>query len=129
MLKLKNLGTFNHIEVDENKNSSFFFMALDVSLREFVCMRRVIGLDGTFLKSTCKGTLLVTTYQDGNYNCYPIVWGVVDLERDESWTWFLTQLKVAIGEPDDLVFISNIHPSIQKEVTTVFLQATYDACY
>ena len=92
-------------------------------------MRRVIGLDGTFLKSTCKGTLLVATCQDGNYNCYPIAWGVVDSERDESWTWFLTQLKVAIGEPDGLVFISDRHPSIQKGVATIFLRATYGACY
>ena len=79
-------------------------------------MQRVIGLDGTFLKSTCKGTLLVTTCQDGNYNCYPIAWGVVDSERDESWTWFLTQLKVIIGEPDG-------------GVATIFPQATYGACY
>ena len=59
-------------------------MALDVAIREFVCMQRMIGLDGTFLKSTWKGMLLVATFQDGNYNFYPISWGVVDSERDES---------------------------------------------
>lgn len=53
-------------------------MALGVSMRGFACMQRVIDLDDTFLKSTYKGTLLVTTYQDGNYNCYPIAWGIVD---------------------------------------------------
>ena len=110
------------------RNSSFF-MALGVSIRGFACMRRVIGFDGTFLKSTCKGTLLVTTCQDGNYNSNPIVWGVIDSERDDSWIWFLTQLKVTIGEPDSLVFISDKHPSIQKGVATVFLWETNDACY
>ena len=92
-------------------------------------MQRVISLDGTFLKSTCKGTLLVATCQDGNYNYYPIAWGVVDLERDESWSWFLVQLKDVIGEPNGLVFISDRHPSIQKGVVAVFPQATYGACY
>ncbi|KAL5577995.1 hypothetical protein UlMin_019694 [Ulmus minor] len=112
MLKLKNPRTFTRIEVDENKKFKFFFMALDVLIKGFACMRRVIGLDGTFLKSKCKGTLLVAICQDGNYNCYPIAWGVVDSKKDESWTWFLTQLKVAIGELNGLVFISDRHPSI-----------------
>ena len=129
MLKLKNPGTVTCIEVDGNKKFKFFFMALGVSIRGFACMRRVISLDGTFLKSKCKGTLLVATCQDSNYNSYPIAWGVIDSERDESWSWFLTQLKDVIGEPDGLVFISDRHPSIQKGVVAIFLQATYGACY
>ena len=104
-------------------------MALGVSIRGFACMQKVIGLDGTFLKSTCKGTLLVITCQDSNYNCYPIAWGVIDSERDKSWTWFLTHIEVVIGEPDGLVFISDKYPSIQKGMATIFLQATYGACY
>ena len=104
-------------------------MALSVAIRGFAWMQKVIDLDGTFLKSTCKGTLLVATCQDGNYNCYLIAWGVVDSERDESWTWFLTQLKDVICEQDGLVFISDRHPSTQKGVTAIFPQTTYGACY
>ena len=66
MLKLKNLGTITCIEVDGNKKFKFFFVAIGVAIRGFIFMWRVIGLDGTFLKSTCKGTLLVATCQDGN---------------------------------------------------------------
>ena len=73
MLKLKNPGTVAYIEVDGNKKFKFFFsMAIGVAIRGFTFMQRVIGLDGTFLKFTCKGTLLVATCQDGNYNCYPV---------------------------------------------------------
>ncbi|KAL5561311.1 hypothetical protein UlMin_031058 [Ulmus minor] len=104
-------------------------MAIGVAISGFTFMRKVIGLDDTFLKSTCKGTFLVATCQDGNYNCYHIAWGVVDSERDESWSWFLLQLKDVIGELDGLVFISDRHPSIQKGVATVFPQVTYGACY
>ena len=89
-LKLKNPRTVTCVEVDDNKKFKVFFYGSCISIRGFVCMRRVIGLDGTFLKSTCKGTLLVATCQEGNYNCYLIAWGIVDLERDESWSWFLT---------------------------------------
>ena len=104
-------------------------MALSVAIRGFFWMQKVIGLDGTFLKSTCKGMLLVATCQDGNYNFYPIACGVVDSERDESWSWFLTQLKDVIREPDGLVFIYDRRPSIQKGVVAIFPQATYGTCY
>ena len=55
--------------------------------------------------------------------------GVVDSEKDESWSWFLLQLKDVISKSDGLVFISNRHPSIQKGVAVVFPQAIYGACY
>ena len=90
MLKLKNPGTVTCIDVDGNKKFKFFFMAISVAIRGFTFMRRVIDLDGTFLKSTCKEMLLVATCQDGNYNCYPIAWGVIDSERDDSWSLFLS---------------------------------------
>ena len=61
MLKLKNLQTVIYIEVNDNKKFKCFIMALGISIRGFACIQRVIGLDGTFLKSTCKGTLLVAT--------------------------------------------------------------------
>ena len=67
------------------RNSSFF-MALGIAIRGFACTLRVIGLDDTFFKSKHKGTLLVASCQDGNYNCYLITWGVIDSERDESWS-------------------------------------------
>ncbi|KAL5563844.1 hypothetical protein UlMin_033591 [Ulmus minor] len=85
MLKVRNPGTVTHIEVDENKKFKFLFVAHGVAIRGFLVMRKVIELDGTFLKSTCKGTLLIATCQDGYFHCYPIAWGVVDIERDESW--------------------------------------------
>ena len=90
-------------------------------------MRKVIGLDGMFLKSTCKGMLLIATCQDDNFYCYQIAWGVVDIERDESWNFFLAKFQDVIGEPDGLVFISDRHGSIQKAMANVFLRALYRA--
>ncbi|GJT76352.1 transposase, MuDR, plant [Tanacetum coccineum] len=39
--------------------------------------RRVIGLDGCFLKTICKGELLSAVGRDGNNQIYPIAWAVV----------------------------------------------------
>ena len=72
-------------------------MALGVAIRGFAWMQKVIGLDGTFLKSTCKGTFLVATCQDGNYNCYSIAWGVVDSERGHNFF---------IRSPNEMIFVA-----------------------
>ena len=45
-------------------------------------MRRVIVVDGTFLKSKFKGVLLVATAIDRNSNLYPIAFGIVDSENE-----------------------------------------------
>lgn len=53
--------------------------------------RRIIGLDGAFLKSVCKGELL--SFKDGNNQMYPIAWAVVDKETKGTWSWFLKCIK------------------------------------
>ncbi|GJR37178.1 transposase, MuDR, plant [Tanacetum coccineum] len=42
--------------------------------------RRVIGLDGCFLKTICKGELLSAVGRDGNYQMYLIAWDVGIIE-------------------------------------------------
>ncbi|GJV15092.1 splicing factor [Tanacetum coccineum] len=51
--------------------------------------RRIIGLDGCFLKRTCRRELLTATGGDVNNQTYPIAWVVVKVENHENWSWFL----------------------------------------
>ncbi|GJY80672.1 calcium/proton exchanger, partial [Tanacetum coccineum] len=44
--------------------------------------RRVIWLDGCFLKHTCKGELLTAVGRDANNQMYPIAWAVVRVENN-----------------------------------------------
>lgn len=50
--------------------------------------RRIIGLDGCFLKHTCRGELLTAMGRDANNQMYPIAWAVVKVENSENWSWF-----------------------------------------
>ncbi|CAI9279346.1 unnamed protein product [Lactuca saligna] len=47
--------------------------------------RRVIGLDGCFLKGVCKGELLCAIGRDANDKIYTIAWAVVNVENKQNW--------------------------------------------
>ncbi|KAL5579466.1 hypothetical protein UlMin_011908 [Ulmus minor] len=111
MLEKANLGTVTHIEVDMDSR-----------------FKKVVDIDGTFLKVLYKGVLLIATAQDGNSKCYPIAWGIVDSENEDSWTWFLTRLKEVIGDTDDLVFVSNRAQSVKNVVSTIYNNAQHGTC-
>lgn len=54
--------------------------------------RRVIGVDGCFLKGIVRGELLSAIGRDANNHIYPIAWAVVCVENKETWKWFLDLL-------------------------------------
>ncbi|ESQ31024.1 hypothetical protein EUTSA_v10012336mg, partial [Eutrema salsugineum] len=104
-LKEANPGTHTQYETDITGRFKFLFLSFGQSVRGFYkAIRRVIVVDGTFLKNKYKGVLLVATALDGNSNLYPIAFGVVDSENDLSWEWFMRQLKVVIADEVRLAF-------------------------
>lgn len=62
--------------------------------------RKVLCLDGCFLKNFLGGMLLSAIGRDANEQMYPLAWAVVEGETNDSWHWFVTQLKKATGEKD-----------------------------
>lgn len=55
--------------------------------------KKIIGLDGCFLKSFVKGEILAAVGRDGNNGMFPISWAIVDVECTETWEWFITLLR------------------------------------
>ncbi|XP_048136037.1 uncharacterized protein LOC115748482 [Rhodamnia argentea] len=62
--------------------------------------RKVMGLDGCFLKGICKGEILCAIGRDANDQMFPIAWAVVRIERGDTWTWFLTSLMYDLNITD-----------------------------
>ncbi|XP_047320369.1 uncharacterized protein LOC124924361 [Impatiens glandulifera] len=81
------------------------------------CCRPVLCIDASFLKHKVGGQLLVAIALDANEQLYPVAFGVVDSENNNSWTYFMQQLRLAIGSVPDLVFISDRHPSIANALS------------
>jgi len=56
----------------------------------------IIGLGGIHLKSKYLGTLLSATSFDVDDKLFPLVFGVVGVENDESWMCFLSEIQKAL---------------------------------
>lgn len=82
-------------------------------------MRKVIIIDGTHLEGKFAGCLLTASAQDGNYQIFPIAFGIVDSENEASWTWFFNKLIDVVPDAEDLVFVSDRHTAIYSGIRRV----------
>ena len=73
--------------------------------------RKVIGLDGCFLKGTIKGELLTAMGRDANNQMFPIAWAVINVENKDNWLWFLVSLgdELNLNRGADFTIISDGH--------------------
>jgi hypothetical protein len=87
----------------ETPGAVFFphFQRLYICLKgckdSFFKCRKIIGLDGCFLKGYYGGMLLAAIGRDPNDQMLPIAYAVVEGETKESWKWFLELLIADLG--------------------------------
>ncbi|CAH9134895.1 unnamed protein product [Cuscuta epithymum] len=92
--------------------------------------RKVMCVDGCFLKTFLGGVLLAAVGRDANEQMYPLAWAVVEGENNDSWEWFFIQLNKSIGETDgsELTIISDEHRAILNGVQKVIPRAEHRHC-
>ncbi|GJZ83235.1 hypothetical protein Tco_0648408 [Tanacetum coccineum] len=92
--------------------------------------RRVIGLDGCFLKHTCKRELLTAIGRDVINQMYPIAWVVVRVENTLTWSWFLSLLQedLELGHGARLIIISDSHKGLLDVVSDWLPNAEHRKC-
>nr|XP_027071807.1 uncharacterized protein LOC113696617 [Coffea arabica] len=93
--------------------------------------RPIIGLDGCFLKSAFGGQLLSAIGRDSNDNMVPIAVAVVEVERYDSWKWFLELLMADLGlgvEDIPWTFISNRQKGLVHAVNELFPNYEHRFC-
>ncbi|XP_019238936.1 PREDICTED: uncharacterized protein LOC109218991 [Nicotiana attenuata] len=149
MMEQKNPGSYTNIVRDE-ENSILYRMLVvviqyilqDICL--FTCFfmygalisgwkycRPLIAVDGTFLKNKYRGVVLVTVTKDANNQIFPIAFGVVDKENNESYEWYFRELRKAIGIRNDLIKESEAkksekHCDLFQSAARVYLQSEFD---
>ena len=79
--------------------------------------RRVIGVDGAFLRGVVKGEVLAAVGRDGNNQMFPLAWGIVTVENKDNWMWFIERLQMDlnIGRGRGWTFVSD-----QQKVLRMF---------
>ncbi|XP_022570698.1 protein FAR1-RELATED SEQUENCE 4-like [Brassica napus] len=123
-----NPDTVTRVVVDEANKFKYLFFALGASIEGFSAMRKVLIVDATHLKNVYGGVLIVAAAQDPDHHTYPIAFGVADGEKNDSWMWFMEQLKSVIGDVPGLVFLSDRNKSLINAVGAVFPQAAHGYC-
>ncbi|KAL7227485.1 hypothetical protein ACSBR1_022359 [Camellia fascicularis] len=92
----------------------------------------VVGLGGIQLKNKYLGTLLSATSFDADGGLFPLAFGVVDVENDENWMWFLSELHKALEANTekilDLTFLSDGQKGIVDAVKRKFPGSSHAFC-
>jgi hypothetical protein len=66
---------------------------------------------------------------DGHNWVYPVAYGFFVSETTDNWTWFMEQLKKAIGDPPLLAVCSDACKGLAKAVKKVFPNAEQRECF
>jgi hypothetical protein len=97
------------------------FMVIKVCVNGFlVGCRPYLGVDSTHLTGKYNGQLAATTAIDGHNWMYPVAYGIFYKETKADWTWFLRQLKRAIGTPRGLTIHTDACKGLETAVHNVF---------
>lgn len=107
-----------------------FFMALKPCIDGFLngC-RPYLSVDSTHLTGKWKGQLAAITALDGHNWMFPVAFGFIESETTNNWTWFLDQLKKAIGTPPSLAICSDACKGLENAVQKVFPSCEQRECH
>ncbi|KAI5661258.1 hypothetical protein M9H77_20581 [Catharanthus roseus] len=109
------------------------FISFHASIYGFVngCLP-IVGLGGIQLKNKYLGTLLSATSFDADGGLFPLAFGVVDVENDENWMWFLLELHKALEmnteRISEITFLSNGEKCIAEAVKRKFPGSSHAIC-
>ena len=107
--------------------------------RAFVCFkacsngflngcRPYLAVDATALNGRWKGQLVAASAIDGHNWLFPVAYGVLEVESEESWTWFLQKLHDVIGSPRGLTIHTDACKGLETAVEAVFPEAEHREC-
>lgn len=105
----------NELHTDLNTFDNGFqrlFICSIESRRTFLHMRRIMAVDGTFLKSQFVQILLLAVGIDANGHNLLLVWTLVEGENASTWEWFFYLLKTDIPVCMQMNLISDLDKGI-----------------
>lgn len=133
-IKKSNPGSIAEVfTVGSDNRFHRLFVSFYASIHGFLngCLP-VVGLGGIHLKSKYLGSLLSATSVDPDGGLFPLAFGVVEVENDESWIWFLSELHTALEvhtqKIPQLTFLSDGQKGIVDAVKRKFSTSSHAFC-
>ncbi|XP_060195013.1 uncharacterized protein LOC132624218 [Lycium barbarum] len=112
----------------KRKTVLYTFIALEACIRGWEYCKPIVVVDGTHLKSTYNGTMLIACTLDPGGSLLPLAYGIVDSENDSSWIWSFERFRDAFGERENMCFVSDRHESIWNASAAVYPGLPHYAC-
>ncbi|CAH9131162.1 unnamed protein product [Cuscuta epithymum] len=129
MIDKTNPDSLISLDTDAEGNFTYLFMSLGASRKGWAACRPVISVDGAHLKAKYKGTVLSACALDANRQIFPIAFGLCGRENKETWSWFFfTKLKEAIGEREDMCFVSDRNEGLISAAKENFPNVNHGHC-
>ena len=85
-------------------------------------------MDETTLHGRFKGQLVAATIVDGHNWMFPVAVGVLEIELEERWTWFLENLRDLTGHPPGFTIHTDACKGLEKAVEAVFPKVEHREC-
>ncbi|GKB68322.1 splicing factor [Tanacetum coccineum] len=127
-----NQGSTCRLDGEETESGNYYFRRIYVCFKGvkygwLAGCRKVIGLDGCFLKHTCRRELLVAMGRDANNQMYLIAWAVFKVENNENWCC-LIQEDLQLQTRERLTIISDSHKGLLEGVNELLPNAEHRKC-
>ncbi|KAK5771744.1 hypothetical protein PVK06_047986 [Gossypium arboreum] len=129
-LKRSNLSTTIICKLDRRLFQRLYVCLEECKFGWLTSCRRIIGLDGCWLKGYYDEHLLTVVGVDA-YDCiYPVAFAVVESENKQSWFWFLELLQrdLEIDNSYNICFMSNKQKGLIKVISLLFPNAKARNC-
>ncbi|KAH7846841.1 hypothetical protein Vadar_018752 [Vaccinium darrowii] len=94
--------------------------------------RKIVGVDGCHLKGEYSGQLLAVIGVDPNNSMYPMAWCVLENENKDTWTWFITLLKMDLNITEtnehEWIFINDSQKGLLSLLNEELVRAEHRYC-
>ncbi|KAF8392043.1 hypothetical protein HHK36_022383 [Tetracentron sinense] len=109
------------------------FISYRASIYGFInACRPLLEFDRAHLKGKYLGTILCAAAVDADDALFPLAMAIVDVESDENWMWFLSELRKLLGVNTEnmprLTILSDRQKGIVEAVETHFPSAFHGFC-
>ncbi|KAL6515688.1 hypothetical protein OROHE_018722 [Orobanche hederae] len=133
-IRKSNPGSIANIVATGQDNSfQCLFISYRASIYGFInSCRPLLELDRVHLKGKYLGTLFCAAAIDADGNLFPLAITIVDLESDENWMWFMSEIRKLLGVNSDtmpqLTVLSERTMGMVEAVETHFPNAFHGFC-